>query len=140
MNWFHSAFLVRLRIISAMILLLGAALSSSYELLKRRSSLPQQMGSDEVTAYEARFAHARQVLPKYGMVCYVPDYTSSDAAKKDFFLARYALAPLVVRNFPDCDPLIGDFPGGAPAYFLSGRYAVLQDLGHGILLLKRNGR
>jgi hypothetical protein len=140
LDWFHSAFLARLRITSAMILLLGASLFSSYALLKRTSSLSQPTGSDEVTAYEARFAHARQVLPKYGKVCYVPDYTSSDAAKKDFFLARYALAPLVVRNFPDCDPLIGDFPGGAPAYFLRGRYAVLQDLGHGVLLLKRNGR
>ena len=140
MACFHSPLAVRLRVISAVILLVGAALFSSYRLLKGTSALSQKTGTDEVTAYEARFAPARQVLPQYGMVCYVPDYTSSDVAKKDFFLARYALAPLVVRNVPDCDPLIADFPGGAPASFLNGRYAVLRDLGHGVLLLKRNGR
>ncbi|HEX6907803.1 MAG TPA: hypothetical protein VF154_14400 [Terriglobales bacterium] len=140
MTCFHSALAVRLRVISAVILLVGAALFSSYGLVKGTNSSSHRRGSDEVTAYEARFAPARQVLPQYGIVCYVPDYTSSDAAKKDFFLARYALAPLVVRNVPDCDPLIGDFPDGAPASFLSGgQYLVLRDLGHGVLLLKRNG-
>lgn len=140
MACFHSALAVRLRVTAAVLLLVGAALFSSYELLKSTNSLSQRTGSDQVTAYEARMAPARQVLPHHGIVCYVPDYTSSDPAKQDFFLARYALAPLVVRNVPDCDPLIGDFPEGVPASFLSGRYAVLRDLGHGVLLLKRNGR
>ncbi len=124
-----------------MALLIGAAVFSSYRLLEATRQLSDRAGStDEVTAYEFRFARAKQALPKYGMVCYVPDYASSDAAKKDFFLARYALAPLVVRNLPDCDPLIGDFPPGIPRSDVGNKYSVLKDFGQGLLLLKRIGR
>lgn len=125
-----------LRVCSAIVLLMGAALFSSYRLLQTRRP-PHDTGSDEVSAYEARFARTRQVLPKHGVVCYLPDPDSSESAKKNFFLARYALAPLVVRTVPDCDPLIGDFPGGVPASFMGNHYTLLQDFGRGVLLLKR---
>lgn len=134
----HSAWFVRLRLFAGLILLIGGALLSSYKLLKQSPPLSSRPGSDEVSAYEARFARARQVLPQHGLICYVPDFNSSDAAKKDFFLARYALAPLVVRAAPDCDPLIADFPSGLPPSFLDRHYVVLEDFGYGVLLLKRN--
>jgi hypothetical protein len=72
------------------------------------------------------------------VICYLPDFNSSDPAKRDFFLARYALAPLVVRTVPDCDPLIADFPLGLPSSFLDHRYSVQEDFDHGVLLLNRN--
>lgn len=123
-----------------MAVLIGAALFCSYRLWQATRPLSQRTNSDEVSAYELRFARARQFLPKHGLVCYVPDYASSDLAKKDFFLARYALAPLVLRNTPDCDPLIGDFPPGIPRSDLGSKYSVLEDFGQGVLLLKRNER
>jgi hypothetical protein len=118
---------------------LGAALLSSYRLWQNTRPLSGHAGLDEVSAYELRFARLKQSLPQHGMVCYVPDYASGDLAKKDFFLARYALAPLVVRNVPDCDPLIGDFPPGVSRPGLGSKYSVLEDYGQGVLLLKRNG-
>lgn len=138
--WLRSAWFARVRVLSAIVLLMGTALFSSYELLNNSPPLSKGTGADEVTAYEVRMAPLKQFLPKHGVVCYVPDYASSETAKKDFFLARYALAPLVIRNVPDCDPLIGDFPSGIPTPVGTGSYAVLKDFGHGILLLKRNGR
>lgn len=136
----RSTWVARVRVIAAMAVLLGAALLSSYRLLQNTRPLAGKSGLDEVSAYELRFAPLQQSLPQHGIVCYVPDYASGDLAKKDFFLARYALAPLVVRNLPDCDPLIGDFPPGVPRADLGSKYSVLNDFGNGVLLLKRNGR
>jgi hypothetical protein len=129
---------VKLRLFTGLTLLIGGALFSSYRLLKQSPPLSSRPAPDEVSAYEARFMRARKALPQRGVVCYLPDFNSSEAAKKDFFLSRYALAPLVVRTVPDCDPLIADFPSGLPPSFLDYRYAVLEDFGHGVLLLKRN--
>jgi hypothetical protein len=136
----HSPWFLKVRFFAGLLLLIGGALLSSYKLLKQSPPLSSRPAADEVSAYEARFARVRQVLPQHGVVCYVPDFNSSEAAKKDFFLARYALAPLVVRTVPDCDPLIADFPSGLPPSFLDHRYAVLKDFGQGVLLLKRNSR
>ncbi len=128
--------LVRLRVVSALVLLLGGALFSSYGLLK--TPPPSQPFADDVSACEARFSRAKRFLPRHGVVCYLPGFNGSEAAKKEFFMARYALAPLVVRDVPDCDPLLGDFPLGPPSS-LRTTYRVVEDFGHGVLLLKRNG-
>jgi hypothetical protein len=129
---------VKLRLFAGLALLIGGALLSSYKLLKESPPLSSRRAPDEVSTYEGRFARARQVLPTHGVICYVPDFNSSEAAKRDFFLARYALAPLVVRTVPDCDPLIANFPLRLPSSFLDHRYAVQEDFDHGVLLLKRN--
>lgn len=136
----HSARFLRLRLFAGLILLIGGALLSSYKLLKESPPLSPRPAVDEVSAYELRFARLKLSLPEHGIVCYVPDYTSGDLAKKDFFLARYALAPLVVRNASDCDPLIGDFPPGIPRTDIGSKYSVVQDFGNGVLFLNRNGQ
>jgi hypothetical protein len=138
LRFLHSARFVKLRLFTGLILLIGGALLSSFRVLKQSPPLSSRPAPDEVSAYEARFTRARQLLPRHGVICYIPDFNSSEAAKKDFFLARYALAPLVVRTEPDCDPLIADFPSGLPPSFPDHRYAVLKDFGHGVLLLTRN--
>jgi hypothetical protein len=137
-RFLHSGWFVKLRLFAGLALLIGGALLSSYRLLQQSPPLSSRRAPDEVSAYEGRFARARRVLPPHGVICYVPDFNSTEAAKKDFFLARYALAPLVVRTVPDCDPLIADFPSGPPPSFLDRHYAVREDFGEGVLLLKRN--
>jgi hypothetical protein len=138
LRFFHSTWFAKLRLFAGLTLLIGGALLSSYKLLEQSPPLSSRRAPDEVSAYEARFARARQALPPHGVICYLPDFNSSDAAKKDFFLARYALAPLVVRTVPDCDPLIADLPLGFPSSFLDHRYTVQEDFAHGVLLLNRN--
>ena len=140
MRFLHSGWFAKVRLFTGLLLLIGGALLSSNKLLEQSPPLSSRPALDEVSAYELRFTRLKQSLPQHGLVCYVPDYTSSDLAKKDFFLARYALAPLVVRNVPDCDPLIGDFPPGISRADLGSKYSVLQDFGNGVLLLTRNGQ
>lgn len=140
LRFLRSGWFAKVRLFAGLTLLIGGALLSSNKLLEQSPPLSSRPALDEVSAYELRFTRLKQSLPQHGVVCYVPDYASSDLAKKDFFLARYALAPLVVRDVPDCDPLIGDFPPGIPRADLGSKYSVLQDFGNGVLLLTRNGQ
>ncbi len=113
-----------------------ASLYSSGQLLK----LTDSPGSPDVdNLYLERFDIIRSSLPKRGVVCYMPSPDSSFEAKKHYFLAQYALAPLVIRATADCDPLIGDFPDGfSPASVDGQQLVVLKDFGNGLLLLRRN--
>jgi hypothetical protein len=117
---------------------LAVSLLSSGE-LARLALKPTPMDGDSL--YLRRFDDIKKVLPSHGVVCYMPSPQSSFDAKKHYFLAQYALAPLIVRTTADCDPVIGDFPGGlAPASADAQRWTVLKDFGNGVLLLGRNTR
>jgi hypothetical protein len=94
--------------------------------------------TDEVSAYARRFTHIKKVLPPRGLVCYLPDPESSPEANKNYFLARYALAPLMVRTVPDCEPLIGNFGSSSEVPASVGdEFVVQRDFGNGLLLVKR---
>jgi len=64
---------------------------------------PTPIGHDDITLYEKRFDVVRSMLPSRGEVGYTggnlnhAEYRDSDpTALKDWFLAQYTLAPLVV--------------------------------------------
>jgi hypothetical protein len=114
---------------------LGVSLLSSLQLFKLTRKPPPQ---DQDALYLARFDGIKKVLPRHGVVCYVTDSGDSFAGKKHYFLAQYALAPLIVRTASDCDPLIGDFPASTVASIDNRQFAVLEDFGNGLMLLRRN--
>jgi hypothetical protein len=122
--------------IAGALCLLAVSLLSSGQLLK----LTYQSHSPDVdNLYLGRFDGIKSMLPRRGVVCYMPNPDNSFDVKKHYFLAQYALAPLVVRPTADCDPLIGDFPAGSTAASVSGRqFVVLKDFGNGLMLLRRN--
>jgi hypothetical protein len=119
--------------------LLAVGLLSSGQLLKLTY---QPHPPDEDNLYLGRFDGIKSMLPQRGVVCYTPNPESSFDAKKHYFLAQYALAPLVVRPTADCDPLVGDFAFGSTAASVSGQQFIVQkDFGNGLMLLRRsNGR
>ena len=54
----------------------------------------------------------------------------------EYYLAQYALAPVVVRNTPDGELVIGDFRFGRDPG-MTARWIELEDAGEGVLLLRR---
>lgn len=115
--------------------LLAGSLLSSGELLKL-SLAPESTDGDNL--YLNRFSAIKSSLPERGVVCYLPSPDSSFQAKKGYFLAQYALAPLVLRADADCEPLIGNFPEGAtPALLNQQHLVVVHDFGDGLLVLRR---
>jgi len=112
-------------------------LSSKNLFLIARQPLP----ADGDTLYLHRFDALKGALPRRGVVCYAPSPEISFETKKHYFLAQYAVAPVVLRTGKDCDLLISDFPGGPPqAVSTDGGWTVSRDFGNGLLLLERSGR
>src|SRR5215831_10688439 len=59
-----------------------------------------------------RFAGIKVALPNRGLVGYIGE--SGPAAKGDYYLAQYALVPLIVDDSPNHVFVVGNFPNSAP--------------------------
>jgi hypothetical protein len=91
-----------------------------------RTSDPFTLGSDQ------RFAQLKAVLPARGVVGYVDTRGSADVA--NYYLAQYALAPLVVDYSPQHALVVGNFPANSSARDLSPNLHLIRDFGNGVLL------
>jgi hypothetical protein len=124
------------RLRAGLILLLLIALLSSRELLRLTSH--GQAGGSEAVAYIQRFDAIKKILPERGVICYAPDPRIEVDTNKDYFLAQYALAPLVLRTNRDCDLLVANFPGGSTKVRISSPdYLLAKDFGNGVALFRK---
>lgn len=97
------------RIRFAIILIIFFALLSNVHLLVDSTKFDlRQAGHDDITLYEKRFDVIRGLLPARGIVGYTgnglnyQEYWKSDAtALRNWFLAQYTLAPVVVSITPN---------------------------------------
>ena len=78
-----------------------------------------------------RFDAIRKVLPKRGIIGY---FGPSGDSVGHYYLAQYALAPIVVDHSANHAIVIGDFPNSQPV-LLPGNLRVLEDFGDGLFLL-----
>jgi len=87
-------------------------------------------GSDQ------RFPALRSALPERGVVGYIGD--PGTPALADYYLAQYALAPLVVDHSTTHSLVVGNFPASAPTSARmtasSGDLHPIKDFGDGVLL------
>lgn len=93
----------RVRVGIGLIVLL--ALYSNWQLLKDSTQFDvRSVGNDEITVYQRRFDGVRKFLPPHGAVGYVGDPVSNadgspnGAALRNWYLAQYTLAPLVLST------------------------------------------
>lgn len=85
---------------------------------------------------DQRFAALKASLPERGVIGYVGE--PGAAALGDYYLAQYALAPLVVEHSPDHPFVVGNFPS-PPALPPSENLQLLKDFGDGVLLFANQG-
>lgn len=52
-------------------------------------------GNDEVTLYDRRYGRLKGILPSHGIVGYIADEKFD---VKEFYLAQYALSPIILVN------------------------------------------
>ena len=78
---------------------------------------------------DQRFAAIKASLPTHGVVGYVGDSSEPVA---DYYLAQYALAPLVIDRSPNHSLVVGNFPAAPPVAHEHLR--LLTDFGNGVLL------
>jgi len=89
--------------------------------------------ADEIAKHsDQRFAAIRNVLPQRGVVGYVGD--PGTAALGDYYLAQYALTPLVVDRSSDHPLVVGNFRNTEPPSEPPEGLHLVKDFGDGVLL------
>jgi hypothetical protein len=79
----------------------------------------------------ARFVALREALPQRGVIGYIGQ---SQDSVGHYYLAQYALAPLVVDFSSDHRIVVGNFPN-TPPQNLPAHLKLMRDFGNGVLLL-----
>ena len=91
-------------------------------LAQGRADNTQRMGQ--------RFVALRTALPAHGVIGYV---SQDKPGVEQYYLAQYALAPLVVDHSRNHSIVVGDFPTSKPTE-LPGNLELVRDFGDGVLL------
>ena len=80
---------------------------------------------------DLRFARLKASLPQRGVIGYVGVTGESGVAA--YYLAEYALAPLVLDRSPNHPFVVGNFPSTPPAASVEN-LRLVKDFGDGVLL------
>lgn len=128
----------------AVILVVFCALFANLDLLLEKSTTfdPNLWGRDRVTMGESRYEKIKEALPGHGTVGYLSNLKAEDIRFDpgfgEYYLAQYALAPLVVIYSSDQPLVIGNFRGSARVLPAGAAQLVLvKDFGKGVILFRR---
>jgi len=136
------------RIRVAIGLLIFFALISNLRLLRDWAQFDLSfVGHDDVTTYQKRFDRIRPMLPEHGIVGYTgaglnhAHYELSDVvAMKNWFVAQYALAPIVLSiKGGNKITIINGNPDPTDSSSPDGASLVAKDLGNGYKLIDYGG-
>ncbi len=116
----------------ALVIFIFCCLLSTARIL-REAPRPTQLRPDDLARRSnERFAAVKQLLPTRGVVGYIGE--PGDSSLPDYYLAQYALAPLVADRSIQHKLVVGNFPSlQVPKAF--SRLRKLQDFGNGVVLL-----
>ena len=93
---------------------------------------PKHLRGDDIAARsDQRFAALKAQLPARGVIGYVGEAGNDGTA--DYYLAQYALAPLVIERSPNHPLVIGSYPTARPST-LEENLQLVRDFGSGVLL------
>jgi hypothetical protein len=99
----------------------------------RSTASPAHLSQDDIARRsDQRFAAIKPYLPSRGVIGYIGE--TGNSAIPDYYLAQYALAPLVIDRSLNHPVVVGNFPS-LPPDIASGHVKVVQDFGNGVLLL-----
>lgn len=116
--------------IAILIFILGCLLSSAR--IVKDAPVPTHLVTDDIAKRsDERFAAVKAKLPQQGVVGYVGE--TGDLAIADYYLAQYALAPVVVDHSRRHPLVVGNFPNSIPVHFPSDLQLV-RDFGNGVLI------
>lgn len=86
---------------------------------------------------DQRFAALKAALPSHGVIGYIGEPDNSGLA--DYYLAQYALAPLVLDRSDEHALVVGNFPTVRPVQASSNALHLQRDFGSGLLLFASEG-
>ncbi|MBM3854670.1 MAG: hypothetical protein FJ399_16215 [Verrucomicrobia bacterium] len=108
--------------------------------------LPPAVPENAVMRHEERFAPMRATLHRHGVrgtLGYLADLPAAQLAREarameEYFLTQFVLAPWVIEAaFGDCAWAVANLRNETAAARVPAGYAVVEDFGRGVLLLRR---
>jgi hypothetical protein len=91
----------------------------------------------DISKYEQRFAQCRKSLPATGTVGYISDTTDPFNRDKRWYLAQYALAPLVLKRETSYPVVLGNFESSESGLKnIPHHLALLRDCGNGVMVFR----
>jgi hypothetical protein len=134
------------RVVAGVLLVLLYVGASSGRWLRRTEAWPSAAAQDEISAYDHRFDGVKSLLPSRGVVGYVSDPLSPEAAAQPgdttalrhfrrYLLAQYALAPRLLVESTRPEFVIGNFARDIPPS--DPGLQVVRDFGNGVVLYRR---
>lgn len=101
-------------------------------------AFPEKLRVDDVSRYIRRFEAAKTMLPEHGVIGYRSDCSdmSNINCIADFYLAQYALSPIILDRSPKHNLVLGNFgnPDATQRESTGDIVKVLMDSGNGIKL------
>lgn len=120
----------------ALVIFVGCCLLSVVRIV-REAPKPWNLQPDDIPQRsDQRFSALKQVLPSSGVIGYVGE--PGESSLPDYYLAQYALAPLVVDRSIQHKVVVGNFPSLHIPPLMPGLREI-QDFGNGVVLLANEG-
>ena len=117
--------------LGAILVLLVCCLLSSGRMLFRTPG-PGHIAADDIAKRsDQRFAALKARLPASGVIGYIGE--TGDFATPDYYLAQYALAPLVLDLSANHSLVVGNFPS-FPPFGIPQNLRLVEDFGQGVML------
>ncbi len=106
--------------------------------LVRDAPAPGRFKASEIALRsDQRFAALKAALPSRGVIGYIGEPGNSGLA--DYYLAQYALAPLVLDRSDNHALVIGNFSASSSSQASSHDLHLQRDFGNGLLLFASEG-
>src|ERR1700739_955969 len=94
--------------------------------------IPGRSAPDDIAQRsDLRFARLRAALPQRGVIGYVGE--AGEPGIAPYYLAQYALAPLVLDRSPNHALVVGNFPSSPPVASPE-KLRLITNFGNGVLL------
>lgn len=97
----------------------------------------------DIEFFDHRFEGLRKLLPANGVAGYLSDQPLGDKQSfGEYYLAQYALAPIVIATNPEQPVVVGNFhmPNPDPSIYTSRSLEPVANLGNGAWLFRKVGK
>ena len=128
------------------LILASLLLSQLAVIVSLAQRLPSAMATEGVARYEKRYAEARKVLPRSGVIGYLSDRPNTEGVTSGLYdrryhLAEYLLAPLIITDSTEPDLILGNFfsPHAMEQAMAEHKLVVLHDFRNGVFILRKEG-
>jgi hypothetical protein len=119
-----------------LVIFICCCLLSIIRILRDSPRLGRIQPDDVAKRSDQRFAAVKLALPSRGIIGYVGE--KGESSLPDYYLAQYALAPLVVDRSIQHKFVVGNFPSLQVPASLPG-LRTIEDFGNGVVLLSNEG-